>query len=119
MNRKLTQPELEGALREIPPIQEIAEQTAPQPSPPQIEHSFLKVDEVAKWLRVTNEQVSCLIRTGQLAAVNVGSGTKRPLYRIKPNAVDEFLARRSEQPVTVRRPRPRPAQPVDFFPELE
>lgn len=119
MNRKPTQPEPEDALKETPPIQEIAEHASPRPSHPRIEHSILKVEEVAKWLRVTNEQVSCLIRTGQLAAVNVGSGTKRPLYRIKPDAVDEFLARRSEQPVTVRRARPRSAAVADFFPELE
>ena len=76
--------------------------------------------EVAERLRVTAEQVRCLIRTGQLAAVNVGTGPKRPLYRITPDAVAEFLARRAQPvPVTRRHPPRRLAPVPDYFPNLK
>jgi len=80
---------------------------------------LLTPDEVAARLRVTAEQVRSLIRTGQLTAVNVGTGPKRPLYRITPDAVTEFLARRV-QPVPAARPHsPRRLPPVpDHFPKL-
>lgn len=75
--------------------------------------------EVAARLRVTPEQVRCLIRTGQLTAVNVGTGPRRPLYRITPDAVAEFLARRGQH-APAARPRPvRRLPPVpDHFPNL-
>jgi excisionase family DNA binding protein len=80
--------------------------------------TLLTPGEVAQRLRVTPEQVRCLIRRGQLAAVNVGTGPKRPLYRITPEAVEEFLSGRSRQTAP-----PRPTNrhlPVvpDFFPDL-
>jgi len=37
------------------------------------------------------EQVRNLIRHGRISAVNVGTGKKRPLYRIKQQALDDFL----------------------------
>lgn len=81
---------------------------------------LLTPDQVAEHLRVTAEQVRCLIRTGQLAAVNVSAGTKRPCYRITPDAVAEFLARRAQPaPISRRRP-PRRLPPVpDYFPNLQ
>lgn len=80
---------------------------------------LLTPDEVAARLRVTPEQVRCLIRTGQLTAVNVGTGPKRPFYRITPDAVTEFLTRRG-QPAPAARPRLlRRLPPVqDHFPNL-
>jgi excisionase family DNA binding protein len=81
---------------------------------------LLTPGEVADRLRVTAEQVRCLIRTGQLAAVNVGAGTKRPCYRITPDAVAEFLARRAQPAPATRRPPPRRFAPVpDDFPNLK
>ena len=74
--------------------------------------------EVAHRLRVTPEQVRCLIRRGQLTAINVGTGPKRPLYRITPEAVEEFLIKRSQQTEPVHSAsRHLPAVP-DFFPDL-
>lgn len=81
---------------------------------------FLTPDEVAARLRVTAEQVRCLIRTGQLAAVNVGTGAKRPLYRITPDAFAEFLARRGQSaPSTRTRVTPRLPPVPDYFPDLK
>ena len=82
--------------------------------------SLLTPGEVAERLRVTSEQVRCLIRKGQLEAVNVGTGPKRPLYRITPEAVDEFLARRQyASPVAVSRVTRRASPAPDFFPNLK
>lgn len=76
--------------------------------------------DVAERLRVTAEQVRCLIRTGQLAAINVGTGPKRPLYRIAPDAVAEFLARRGQiAPPTRPRVTPRLPSVPDCFPNLK
>lgn len=80
---------------------------------------LLTPDEVAQRLRVTAEQVRSLIRTGQLIAVNVGAGRKRPCYRVTPAALHEFLGgRRTEKPAPATR-RSKPLPPVaDFFPDL-
>lgn len=57
-------------------------------------HSLLTPDDVARHLKVTTEQVRSLIRKGELAAINVGVGSKRPLYRITQQAVQEFCSKR-------------------------
>jgi len=83
-------------------------------------HKLLTPEETAKRLRVNAEQVRSLIRKGQLAAINVGSGPKRPLYRIRANALDDFLERRW-QPSTISAPKKfkRPPAVQDFFPDLK
>ena len=50
--------------------------------------------EVADQLRVTAEQIRRLIRKGELAAINVGTGEKRPLYRITSQALETFISGR-------------------------
>jgi excisionase family DNA binding protein len=63
---------------------------------------LLTPNEVAGRLRVTAEQVRSLIRNGELAAINVGTGLKRPLYRITPQALQQFLGRRWQAGPAVR-----------------
>ena len=60
----------------------------------QAPHRLFTSDEVAEQLNVSPEQIRALIRGGQLAAVNVGSGKKRSLYRISPEALKDFLRHR-------------------------
>ena len=82
-------------------------------------HELLTPEETAERLRVSAEQVRCLIRNGQLAAINVGSGKKRPLYRVTAHALNEFLDRRWQSGPAIRQKqfkRPLPVQ--DFFPDL-
>lgn len=81
---------------------------------------MLTPDEAAQYLKVSAEQVRSLIRRGLLSAVNVSTGSKRALYRIKRAALDDFLSDRSAgvKPSLARRFKPRP--PVqDFFPQLQ
>jgi excisionase family DNA binding protein len=81
---------------------------------------LLTPNEVAEHLQVTAEQVRSLIRKGQLAACNAGTGKKRPLYRITQQALDDFMNRR-------RQPCPAPNRQIfrqlapapDFFPGLK
>jgi excisionase family DNA binding protein len=80
----------------------------------------LTPEEAAETLRVSAEQVRCLIRTRQLAAINVGTGPKRPLYRITTQAVQEFLSRRwLPGPATKPRRFMRRPSVQDHFPDLK
>jgi excisionase family DNA binding protein len=80
---------------------------------------LLTAEEVAKHLRVTAEQVRCLIRRGQLKAMNVGTGSKRPLYRITAEALHEFLSARFQDGPAVRLNRVKRHPPTpDRFPDL-
>jgi excisionase family DNA binding protein len=90
------------------------EQQAPQKT-----QLFLTPEEVSKQLRVTAEQVRNLIRQGRISAVNIGAGKKRPLYRIRQQALDDFMdnSRQRNQPGTRKKLRRLPHGP-DFFPDL-
>ena len=83
-------------------------------------HQLLTPDEAAEQLRVTAEQVRCLIRGGQLAAINVGLGQKRPLYRITTQALQDFCYRPHHPERTVQKKAFKPRPPVpDLFPDLK
>jgi hypothetical protein len=81
---------------------------------------LLTPNEVAIKLKVTPEQIRSLIRIGQLSAVNVGKGPKRPLYRITQQALNDFLNRRWQPVQAIRKKRfKRLSQVPDFFPNLK
>lgn len=81
---------------------------------------LLTPGEVAKYLYVSSEQVRTLIRKGQMAANNVGAGTKRPLYRITQQALDDFLDHRWRPGPAIRKKKFKRLAPVlDFFPGLK
>ena len=76
-------------------------------------------NEAATKLKVTPEQIRSLIRKGQLSAVNVGTGTKRPLYRITQQALNDFLSRRWQPSLATQRKKFKRLAPApDFFPHL-
>ncbi len=80
---------------------------------------LLTPDEAALRLKVTAEQVRSLIRKGELAAINIGARKKRPLYRIRTDALEEFLHDRTHVPERTSRPRFKRLPPVaDYFPDL-
>ena len=77
-------------------------------------------NDVAIKLKVTPEQIRCLIRKGQLPAINVGSGKKRPLYRIAPKVLNDFLNHRWQPAPGLRNRKFKRLSPVpDFFPKLK
>lgn len=81
--------------------------------------TLLTPDEAAARLKVTSEQVRSLIRKGRLSAINVGTGKKRPLYRITQWSLNNFLGQPlhlgpREQKKKFKRLPPVP----DFFPHL-
>ena len=80
---------------------------------------LLTPSDVAAQLKVTAEQVRSLIRSGRLLAINVGSGKKRPLYRVSKEALDEFI-KAGSQTTTSRNKRTarQVARVPDFFPDL-
>ncbi len=81
--------------------------------------ALLTPEDAAKRLKVTAEQIRSLIRKRQLPAINVGTGKKRPLYRITAAALEEFLSSRCQfasQGSTRRLRRPPPVR--DHFPNL-
>ncbi len=91
----------------------------PEDSNPRADGKLLTPDEAAEQLRVTPEQVRSLIRRGQLAAINVGTGAKRPMYRITHEALREFVSRRWQSGIEARQGRRRrPPRVRDHFPDL-
>ena len=83
-------------------------------------HRLLTPEETAERLRVSAKQVRCLIRRGQLAAINVASGKKRPLYRITELALRDFLDKRWQPGPEIRRKQFKQHPPVqDLFPDLK
>jgi len=81
---------------------------------------LLTPNEVAEHLQVTAEQVRSLIRKGQLAACNAGTGKKRPLYRITQQALNDFLLRRWHPSSAIQRKKFKQLAPApDFFPGLK
>lgn len=58
----------------------------------------LLVSEVAKKLRITDQQVLNLIEEGAIAAINVGGGSRK-FWRIPIVELDKFAARRSSMNV--------------------
>jgi excisionase family DNA binding protein len=81
---------------------------------------MLTPNEVAEHLQVTAEQVRSLIRKGQLAACNAGTGKKRPLYRITQQALNDFLCRRQQPNLIKQSKKFKQDTPVpDFFPHLK
>ena len=84
------------------------------------EEQILTPDEAAIKLKVTAEQVRSLIRQGQISAINVGTGKKRPLYRITQRALNDFLHRRWQPgPARQNKKFKRLAPVRDFFPGLK
>ncbi len=71
---------------------------------------MLTVAEVAKRLRVKVTAVESLIRTGQLHAIDVGSGTARRRLRISPAAIERFVLGATHDPSPVRRSKPRKSE---------
>lgn len=53
---------------------------------------------IARRYGIHVSRVLAWIRSGQLAAINVGDGTRRPRWRILPDALEAFERRRAAQP---------------------
>lgn len=82
--------------------------------------SLLTPGEAAEYLHVSPEQVRTLIRKGQIAASNVGAGSKRPLYRITQQALEDFLDHRWRPGPAIYKKKFRRLPPApDFFPHLK
>ncbi len=82
--------------------------------------SLMTVDEASSRLKVSSEQVRNLIRQGHLSAINVGIGTKRPLYRITSEALEIFIhSRRHSTDHRPKRKSKQLAPTPDFFPHLK
>lgn len=80
---------------------------------------LLTPEEAAKKLKVTAEQVRALIRNGRLPAINLGTGKKRPLYRITRQDLEDFLTDHYQPQRSHRRRRFKRLPPVeDHFPKL-
>ena len=88
--------------------------------PSAVRERLLTPNEASIRLKVTPEQVRSLIRQGQISAINIGTGTKRPLYRITQQALADFLNRRRQPgPVIHKKKFKRLAPAPDFFPHLK
>jgi excisionase family DNA binding protein len=64
----------------------------PEPTPIP---ASLTVGEAANALKLAPRSVRELIVSGNLAAFNVGRGTVRPVYRVTPAALHDYIAANS------------------------
>jgi excisionase family DNA binding protein len=73
--------------------------------------------QVAKLWRVSPDKVLTWIRSGELRAFNVATKLgARPAYRIEPEALDEFKARRNPKPQPKQKRSRKPsAGVIEFF----
>lgn len=81
-------------------------------------NGFLTPAEVAATLRLGKvDGVYALIDSGQLPAVDVSRpGSRRPLWRISPAALDAFVRRRTAGPPAPKPERRRkPARVTEYF----
>lgn len=92
---------------------------ASSPFAPRNVAPLLTPAEVAEDLRVSAEHVRCLIRSGELSAIDVSAGSKRPLYRIRREALVEYMRQEDQpkRPTIPRRSIRRPPVP-DLFPDV-
>lgn len=72
---------------------------------------YLTVREAANIMRVGPMTVYRMIWAGELPRINIGTGKKKPRFRTRRSAVDEFMARR-EQASKPPTPRPSPTPRV-------
>ena len=84
------------------------------------EHTcYLSVPAIAERLGVDQHRVLNWVHSGQLSAVNIGDGHKRPRFRIAEVDLAAFLAGRSAGPqLKINRVRRRPLSAsgiVEFF----
>ncbi len=73
--------------------------------------------EIAKHLRIKAEKVLTWIRSGELRTFNVATKQGgRPLWRVKPDDLETFIAKRSTTPPTPKPVRSRlPAGIIEFY----
>lgn len=55
---------------------------------------LLRIQQVMDSLSISRTTAHTLIRSGQLAGINVGT-TRRPIFRVRQSALDAFIAARS------------------------
>jgi excisionase family DNA binding protein len=85
-----------------------------------VDSQFLTPKQAAIKLQVTAEQIRSLIRQGRLEAVNIGTGSKRPLYRISKTKLEEFINRPFKLKIKAKRTYHKKLQPVpDFFSDID
>lgn len=66
--------------------------------------AFFTVAQVAESLGVGVDAIIGHIHAGRLRAANIGSGTRRPRWRITAEALDAFIESRTAMPAPVKRP---------------
>lgn len=71
---------------------------------------------LAKNLGINVHKILAWIKSGELRAVNLGNGN-RPRWRILPDDLELFLARRAAQPAAkaARRQKKKQADVIEFF----
>ncbi len=76
---------------------------------------WLTPPQFAETVAVSPETVIGWIRSGELQAVNVGSGSKRPRYRISPEAIEQWQRKRLVVPPPKPTRRQKPAASYTRF----
>lgn len=62
----------------------------------------LKIKQVAEILNLHYTKIYKLISSGDLKAINVGTGNERPTWRVTKESLDEFMRQRGNKEVSER-----------------
>jgi excisionase family DNA binding protein len=68
--------------------------------------ALLTVKQVAERLQLSDDAITGLIARKAIRAIDVSTpGSRKPRWRIKPEALDDFLATRTNTPTPAKSPR--------------
>jgi excisionase family DNA binding protein len=70
--------------------------------------ALLSVAQAAKFLNLAPDRLRDLINRGDIRAVDVSFGRKRPTYRLRMVDIEAFIASRMTTPATAAEPRSKP-----------
>lgn len=70
-----------------------------------LRHALVHMAKAAGELGICQRQLRKLVKSGEVAAINVGTG-ERPSWRFHPTDIEDFIARRNAPAAPAQTPRP-------------
>jgi len=78
-------------------LEQLKQQLGSEPEPAKPRTEYLSLSQAAKETGLSYATLRRAIHRGHLRAFNIGVGSRRPVYRIQREDVEQFLSRKSTQ----------------------